>query len=60
MRLKEIKPGMVVHCKTENEANMLLAMSDSGVCPRIHCHCCVGSVPGSPSLDPAHSWMDLV
>lgn len=24
MRLKEIKPGMVIHCKTENEANRLL------------------------------------
>ena len=24
MKLKEIKPGMVIHCKTENEANMLL------------------------------------
>lgn len=24
MKLKEIKPGMVIHCKTKNEANMLL------------------------------------
>lgn len=24
MKLKEIKPGMVIHCKTENEANRLL------------------------------------
>lgn len=24
MKLKEIKPGMVIHCKTEKEANMLL------------------------------------
>lgn len=28
MRLKEIKTGMVIHCKTEEEANELMFLCD--------------------------------